>query len=47
MEEDLDDSADTTITPDALTTDTKLRKKEKRRAKKQEQRKITWLQNAT
>ena len=44
MKEDLDDSADTT-TPDALTTDTKLYRKQSRRAKQKEKRKITRLQN--
>ena len=38
MEEDLDDFADTTIT-DALPTDTKLRKKQRFRAKRKEQKK--------
>jgi hypothetical protein len=46
MEEDLDDSADTTTTPDALTTDTKLRKKLRQRAKQYEKRKITRLQKS-
>ena len=45
MEEDVDDSADTT-TPDALTTNTKLRKKLRQRAKQQEQRKIARLQKS-
>ena len=34
-----------TTTPDALTTDTKLYRTQRRRAKKQEQRKIARLQN--
>jgi DNA repair photolyase len=38
MEEDFDDFADTTIT-DALPTDTKLRKKQRFRAKRKEQKK--------
>ena len=46
IEEDLDDSADTTTTPDALTTDTKLYRTQRRRAKKQEQRKIARPQNS-
>ena len=46
MEEDLDDSAHTTTTPDALTTNTKLRKKLRQRAKQQEQRKIARLQKS-
>ena len=44
MEEDLDDSADTT-TPDALPTNTKLRRKQRQRAKQQEQRKLARFQN--
>ena len=44
MEEDLDDSADTTI-PDALITDKNLRKKLRQRAKQQEQRKLARFQN--
>ena len=46
MEEDLDDSADTT-TPDALNTDRKLQKKLRRHAKHKQQRKIARLQNTT
>ena len=46
MEEDVDDSTDTT-TPDALTTDSKLSRKQRRRAKQKEQRKIIWLQKPT
>ena len=45
MEEDSDDFADTTIT-DALTTDTKLRQKLRRRAKQKDRRKIAWLQKS-
>jgi len=44
MEEVLDDSANTT-TPDALTTDTKLRNKQKLRARQKEKRKIARLLN--
>ena len=44
MEEDLDDSADTT-TPDALNTDRKLQKKLRQYAKQKEKRKIARLQN--
>ena len=44
MEEDLDDSADTT-TPDTLITDTKFQQKLRQRAKRKEQRKIARLQN--
>ena len=43
MEEDLDDSADTT-TPDALTIDTKLRNKLRQRANRTKKRKIARLQ---
>ena len=45
MEEDVDDSADTT-TPDALITDTKLRNKLRFRARRKEKRNITRLQNS-
>ena len=46
MEEDFDDFAHTTTT-DALTTNTILYRKQRRRAKQIEQRKITRLQNPT
>ena len=46
MDEDFDDSADTTTIPDALTTDTKLRQKLRRRAKQKDRRKIAWLQKS-
>jgi len=45
MEEDFDHFADTTTT-DALTTDTKLRQKLRRRAKQKDRRKIAWLQKS-
>ena len=47
MEEDLDDSADTTTITDALPAYTKLRNKLRQRAKQKEQRKISRLQNST